>query len=136
MTLTDSHLYLTIKICIPMNVIAQKLEYAAEVWEENAKLVKKLKTGQMTAARKIPGCWTRNNIAVLGIRIGLSAPTADRPYSGFSSTSDELRNVCGAGIGPSVGTVIMPYTRQGLSMRTSKEEPPQGRDSRRSITPI
>ena len=78
--LTDSHLDARVKRYIMMNLIVPKLEYAGEVWEENAKLVKKLKTGQMTAARKIPGCSrTRSNIAVLGIRMGLSAPTADRP---------------------------------------------------------
>ena len=54
--LTDSHLDTRIKICIPMNVIVPKLEYASEVWEGNAKFVKQLKTVQMTAAKKILGC--------------------------------------------------------------------------------
>ena len=46
--------------------------------------------------------------------MGLSAPMADRPYSfsrDLAVRPNELRNVCGAGIGPSVGTAIMPYTR-------------------------
>ena len=46
--LTDSHLDTRIKICIRMNVIAPKVEYAGEVWggvwERNAKLVKQLET--------------------------------------------------------------------------------------------
>ena len=33
-----------------------KLEYAGEVWEGNAKLVKQLETVQMTAAEKVLGC--------------------------------------------------------------------------------
>ena len=35
-----------------MNVIVPKLEYAGEVWEGNVKLVKKLETVQMAAAKK------------------------------------------------------------------------------------
>ena len=50
--LTDSHLDTRIKTCILMNVIVPKLEYAGEVWEGNAKLVKQLETVQMTAAAK------------------------------------------------------------------------------------
>ena len=50
--LTDSHLDTRIKICILINVIVPKLEYAVEVGEGNAKLVKQLKTVQMTAAKK------------------------------------------------------------------------------------
>ena len=37
--LTDSHLDARIKVCILMNVIVPKLEYAAEVWEAAAKFV-------------------------------------------------------------------------------------------------
>ena len=37
---------------ILMNVIVPKLEYAGEVWEGNVKLVKKLETVQMAAAKK------------------------------------------------------------------------------------
>ena len=50
--LTDSHLDTRIKRCIMINVIVRKLEYAGEVWEGNAKLVKQLQTVQMTAAKK------------------------------------------------------------------------------------
>ena len=44
---------------------------------------------------------------------------ADRPYSGFSKSSEwtTKRMIRGADIGASVGTVIMPYIRQGLPMR-------------------
>ena len=45
-----------IKRCILRKVIVQKLEYAGEVWEGNAKLVKKLETVPITAAKKILGC--------------------------------------------------------------------------------
>ena len=54
--LTDSHLYARIKRCILMNVIVPKLEYAGEVWEGNAQLVKQLETVQMAAAKKVLGC--------------------------------------------------------------------------------
>ena len=54
--LTDSHLYARIKRCILMNVIVPKLEYAGEVWEGNAQLVKQLETVHMTAAKKVLGC--------------------------------------------------------------------------------
>ena len=37
-----------------MNVIVPALEYAGEVWEGNAKLVKQLEKVQMTAAKKTP----------------------------------------------------------------------------------
>ena len=52
--LRESHLDTRINICILMKVIVPKLEYA-EVWEGNAKLVKKLETVPMTAAKKILG---------------------------------------------------------------------------------
>ena len=44
---------------------------------------------------------------------------ADRPYSGFSKSSEwtTKRMIRGADIGARVGTVIMPYIRQGLPMR-------------------
>ena len=51
--LTDSHLDTKVKLCILMNVIVPKLEYAGEVWEGNANFVKQLETVQMTAAKKI-----------------------------------------------------------------------------------
>ena len=50
--LTDSHLGSRIEVCILMNVIVPKLEYAGEMWEGNAKFVTKLETAQMTAAKK------------------------------------------------------------------------------------
>ena len=50
--LTDPHLDTKIKRCILMNVILPKLEYAGEVWEGDAKIVKQLETVQMTAAKK------------------------------------------------------------------------------------
>ena len=53
--LRDSHLDTRIKRCILMSVIVPKLEYAGEVWEGNAKLVKKFETIPMTAAKKIVG---------------------------------------------------------------------------------
>ena len=46
--------------------------------------------------------------------MGLSAPMADRPYSGFSYSSERTTKhmIRGADIGASIDTVIMPYTRQ------------------------
>ena len=38
--LTDPHLDTRIKICILMNVVIPKLEYAGEVWEGNAQFRK------------------------------------------------------------------------------------------------
>ena len=49
--LTDSHLDTRSKICILINVIVPKLEYAGELWEGNAKFVKQLETVQMTATK-------------------------------------------------------------------------------------
>ena len=49
--LTGSHLDTRIKICILVNVIVRKLEYAGEAWEGNAKSVKQLETVQVTAAK-------------------------------------------------------------------------------------
>ena len=40
--LTDPHLDTRIKICILTEVIVPKLEYAGEVWEGNAKLVRRV----------------------------------------------------------------------------------------------
>ena len=54
--LTDLRLDARIKICILMNGIVPKLEYAGEVWEGNAKFVKQLEAVQMTAAKNILGC--------------------------------------------------------------------------------
>ena len=56
-TLTDSHLDATrIKICILMNAIVQKVEYAGKASKGNAKFVKHLETVHTTAAKKIGGC--------------------------------------------------------------------------------
>ena len=54
--LRDSRLDTRIKICILLNVILPKLEYAGEVGEGNKKLADKLETVQMSAAKKILGC--------------------------------------------------------------------------------
>ena len=64
--LTGSHLDTRIKICILVNVIVRKLEYAGEAWEGNAKSAQQLETAiQMTAAKKILGCSsTTSNTAV------------------------------------------------------------------------
>ena len=43
-TPTDPHLGTRIKICILINVIVPKLEYAGEVWEGHAKFVKQMET--------------------------------------------------------------------------------------------
>ena len=53
--LTDPHLDTMIKICLLINVIVPKLEYAAKVWEGNAKFVKQLETVQMTAPKEMLG---------------------------------------------------------------------------------
>ena len=49
--LTDSHLDTRIKRYILTNVIVPRLEYAGEVWEGNANLVKQLETVQLTACQ-------------------------------------------------------------------------------------
>ena len=56
--LVDSHIDTWIKRCILMSMIVPTLEYAGDVWEGNAKLVKQLETAQMTAAKNIPR-WSR-----------------------------------------------------------------------------
>ena len=68
--LRDSHLDTRIKICILMNVIIPKLEYA-EVWEGNVKLVKKLETVQMAAAKKILGCSKTTSNTALRAELGM-----------------------------------------------------------------
>ena len=50
--ITDSHRDTRIKVCILINAIVPKLEYAGEVWEGNAKLAKQLRTIQMTSSYK------------------------------------------------------------------------------------
>ena len=52
--LKDSHLDTRIKISILMNVIVPKLEYAGEVWDGNAMLVKNSETVQKAAAEDTP----------------------------------------------------------------------------------
>ena len=51
--LTDSHHDTRIKICILINAIVPKLEYAGEVWEGNAKFVKQLERVQTTASKNV-----------------------------------------------------------------------------------
>ena len=67
--LTDSHLDTRIKICILINVIVPKLEYAGEVWEGNAKFVKQVETVQMKAAKKIRGSSSTTSNTVLRAEI-------------------------------------------------------------------
>ena len=71
MILRDSHLDTRIKRCILMNVIVPKLEYAGEVWEGNVKLVKKLETVQMAAAKKILGCSKTTRNTALRAKLGM-----------------------------------------------------------------
>ena len=63
--LTDSHLDARVKRYIMMNLIVPKLEYAGEVWEENAKLVKQLETVDMAAAQNVLGCSSTTSNTVL-----------------------------------------------------------------------
>ena len=69
--LRESHLDTRIKRCILMKVIAPKLEYAGEVWEGNAKLVKKLETVPMKAAKKILGCSKTASNTALRAELGM-----------------------------------------------------------------
>ena len=70
--LTDPHLDTRIKICILMNVIVPKLEYAGKVWEGKAKFVKQLETVRMIVAKKILGCSsTTSNTAVSRAELGM-----------------------------------------------------------------
>ena len=52
----DSYLDTRIEICILMNAIAPKLEYAGEVWEGSVELVEISETVPMAAAKKILEC--------------------------------------------------------------------------------
>ena len=54
-----------------MNVIVPKLEYAGEVWEGNAKLVKQLETLWVTAAKKVLGCSSTTSNKVLRAELGM-----------------------------------------------------------------
>ena len=70
MILRELHLDTRIKRGILMKVVVPKLEYA-EVCEGDAKLVNKLETVAMTAAKKILGCSkTANKTALIESRIG------------------------------------------------------------------
>ena len=68
--LRDSQLDTRIKICILMKVIVPKLEYAGEVREGNSKMVKKVETIPMTAAKKILGCSKTASNTALGAELG------------------------------------------------------------------
>ena len=63
--LTDPHLDTRIKMCILINMILSKLDYAGEVWKGSAKFVKQLETVQMTAAKNILGCSSTTSNTVL-----------------------------------------------------------------------
>ncbi|CAM9882383.1 unnamed protein product [Sphacelaria rigidula] len=54
-----------------MNVIVPDLEYAGKVWEENAKLVKKVGTLQMTAAPEKLGCSKMTSDTALRAELGM-----------------------------------------------------------------
>ena len=69
--LTDPQLETRIKRCILTNVIVPKLEYAGEVWEGNAKLVKQLETLWVTAAKKVLGCSSTTSNKVLRAELGM-----------------------------------------------------------------
>ena len=64
-------------------VIVQKLEYAGEVWERNAKFVKQLETVQMTAAEKILGCSSTTSNTVLRAERGMYPLEANRDAKKF-----------------------------------------------------
>ena len=69
--LTDSHLDSRITRCFLMNAIIANLEYAGEVWEGNAKLLKQLETVQMAAAKKVIGCLSTTSKTVLRAALGM-----------------------------------------------------------------
>ena len=70
--LTDLRLDSRIRRCILMNAIVPKLEYAGDIWEGNAKLVKQLLTTtvQMTAAKKVLKCSSTTSNRVLRAELG------------------------------------------------------------------
>ena len=67
---TDSHLDTRIKICITINAIVPKLQYAGVVWEGKARLVKQLESVQMAAAKRILGCSSTISNTVLRAELG------------------------------------------------------------------
>ena len=76
--LRESQLDTRIKRCILRNVIVPKLEYAGEVWEGNAKLVKKLESVPMTAAKKILGCSKTASNTALRAELGIYSLKTNR----------------------------------------------------------
>ena len=89
--LTDSHLDSRIKICILINVIVPKLEYAGKVWEGNAKLVQQLEPVQMTAAKKVLGCSRTTSNTVLRVELGVYPLKTKRDVRKFQ-WQYEIRN--------------------------------------------
>ena len=61
-----------------MNAILPKLEYAGEVWEGNAKLVKQLETVQMTASKKVLVCTSTTSNTALKAELGMYPLKANR----------------------------------------------------------
>ena len=66
-----------------MNVIVPKLEYAGEVCQGNAKLVKQLETVQMTAARKTLRCSSTTSNTVLRAELGMRPLKTNRDTRKF-----------------------------------------------------
>ena len=62
-------LTLGFNICILINVVVPKVEYAGEVWEGNAKSVKQLETVQMTS--KVLGSSSTTSNTVLRAELGM-----------------------------------------------------------------
>ena len=87
----------------PMSVMTPKLEYAGEVWEGNAKLLKQLETAQMTAAKQILRCssTTRN-----------TALTPSRLQFRFGDKSTQIFLV----LRHQIGTAVLEGLRAGLGM--------------------
>ena len=81
--LTDPHLDTRITICILINVIVPKLEYAGEVWQGNAKFVKQLETVQTTAAKNILGCSSTTSSTVLRAELGMCPLETNRDMRKF-----------------------------------------------------
>ena len=70
--LADPHFDTRSQICILINVMLPKLEYAGEVWEGNAKSVKQLETVQMAPAKQILGYSSTTSNTVLRAELGMS----------------------------------------------------------------
>ena len=54
-----------------LNVIVLKLDYAGEVWEGKAQLVKQLETVQMTTAKKVLRCSRTTSSTALRAKLGM-----------------------------------------------------------------